>query len=333
MPTAGESLPSAGKRFLQSRLLGYLVLCGVIFIWAGFALTLRSLENSPLAAVDVALFRMLIPLGFLLPCLPRRLPRLRVLPPGTLVLVALGGAPFFLVAHAGAESTSAADVSALIAGTAPLVVALLRAGFEKHRPASWGPLLLIPIGAALLIASHAHAIDAEMIRGWALLLLASLLWASYTLGLRRSGLDALSNTLLVSILSLPLLGLLLATSLTPSHFDHWTWSDARPFVLIQGLGAGLFSNLGYAFAVRRLGAPTSATLGALTPALTALLAVPLLHEPLPLIALAGIFIIALGVALSQSRHRLAFPFLKPGRSKTPLCSPPSSQVPIDRGAP
>jgi drug/metabolite transporter (DMT)-like permease len=55
----------------------------------------------------------------------------------------------------------------------------------------------------------------------------------------------------------------------------------------------------YGFAVRRLGAARAAAFAALTPALTALLAVPMLGEWPEPVTWAGIVAVSLGVALAN----------------------------------
>jgi drug/metabolite transporter (DMT)-like permease len=72
---------------------------------------------------------------------------------------------------------------------------------------------------------------------------------------------------------------------------------------VQGLGVGLFSTLGYAFAITRLGSAKSATIGSLAPALAALLAIPILGEPLSAGTAISILVITTGVILANRSSR------------------------------
>ena len=282
---------------------GYVVLSIVVLVWAGFALTMRAIGASPLATADVAVIRFAIPIIALLPAIPQRLSALRKVEPRDAALVLLGGVPFFFIVSEGAKTTSAAYVGALVAGTTPLSVALLaflleRKGVARKR---WLPLGLILAGVIGIVAGQQHAVTIETLRGVGLLLIASLIWGAYTIGLRRTGVDAISNGLLLSIGSLVILAPLLLTGAVTTHVGQISWHQALPFILVQGLGVGLVSTVGYAFAISRLGAARSATLGSLAPALASLLAIPILGEALALATAIGILVTTTGVILAN-RH-------------------------------
>jgi drug/metabolite transporter (DMT)-like permease len=97
--------------------------------------------------------------------------------------------------------------------------------------------------------------------GAGLLLLASLLWGSYTLGLRRTGLDAIGCTLLLSLPSLAFLVIAILTGAVETHIGQFSLAQAAPFLLVQGLGVGVVASLAYAFAIARLGPARSAVIG------------------------------------------------------------------------
>lgn len=299
----GQSLVRKG--FLDPKTSGYLVLYGVVIIWAGFALTLRAIGASSLAPADVALMRFAVPTLGLLVFLPSRFAQLKRVRIQDAVMVLFGGMPFFFIATEGARTTSAAHVGALIAGTAPLSVALLSRFLEgrsvpRHQRF---PLGLIVAGALGIIAVRTTGFTLEVFRGIGFLIIASVLWGTYTLGLRRTGLDAIGNALILAIGSLVALAATMATGITPSHFGSFSLHDALPFILIQGLGVGLLSTVGYAFAITRLGSAKSATIGALAPALAAVLAIPILGETLGAGTALCIAVITLGVILSNRAAR------------------------------
>lgn len=288
--------------FLSEKTVGYAAIVIVVTIWAGFALSIRAIHASPLAPADVALLRFGLPALLLLPFLPSRLPALRrVRPLDALMVIAGAGLPFFYIAAAGGAATSATHVGALIAGTTPLSVALLGWALEgRPVPASrWRALAIILIGvAALVLTQSAHA-AASMGKGAALLLTASLFWAAYTLGLRRTGLDAIGCALLLCVPSLAVLVLLMLSGAVMTHIGQFTLAQAYPFILVQGLGVGVVASIAYAVAISRLGPARSAVIGSLAPALASLLAVPLLGESLTPMIVAGVVTITLGVVLAN----------------------------------
>ncbi|MFC6672456.1 EamA family transporter [Marinobacterium aestuariivivens] len=136
-------------------------------------------------------------------------------------------------------------------------------------------------------------------RGHLAFLGASLLWACYTVALRIIGLGALEATALLCSGSLLGLVLLLTGGLVDSTLAEIGWHDLWPYLLTQGLGAGIVGGFTYGVAIRRLGAEKTAAFGSITPALAAVAAVPLLDEPISADTLAGVLLITLGVLLAS----------------------------------
>lgn len=282
-------------------IFGWLSLLLAVFVWAGFALSMRAIGRSPLATADVALIRFAVPAIVLLPLLPSRLARLRTVPwPAATAVAAGAGLPFFLLAAAGGRSSSAAHVSALIAGTTPLAVALLAALLWSEVPGRrrlFG-LLAIIAGVSFLVAGLSTG--PSEVYGVTLLLAASVLWGAYTLGLRRAELDPLGCIMLITYPSLLVLLPLRAIGVFETHLSTVSLTDILPFVAIQGIGVGLLSSYAYALAVSRLGSTRCATVGALAPVLTTALAVPLLGEVPSLLSLLGVFAITFGIFVSNA---------------------------------
>lgn len=294
-PPAADLASSRGAS--RARLIGWAALLLTLLTWAGFSLSIRAIGASALTPGDVALLRFSVPALLMLPFLPSRLPALRRLAPRHGLMIGCGaGLPFFLVAAAGGRWTSAAHVSALVAGTTPLSFALL--GWLLWRePVSAARrlgLAVIALGVVLLVAG-VGGLHWSALGGAGLLLLASLLWGLYTHGLRKSGLDPLACVMLVSYPSLAALLVLLLSGLLDSHLAAIAPREALPFLLVQGLGAGLVSTLGYSLAIRLLGPAVCATVGALAPVLAALLAIPLLGEWPSALALGGVVVVTAGV--------------------------------------
>ncbi|MFD1695769.1 DMT family transporter [Roseibium aestuarii] len=288
-------------RWHETPAAGYAVLSVVVLIWAAFALTMRAIGASALTTADVALIRFAVPVICLAPLLPRAVTAFRRIRLRDAAMVLLGGVPFFFVASAGAAATSAAHVGALVAGTSPLSVALIGLLVERRaitRAQARG-LALIALGVLGLVLGQGLTLSGASLGGMGLLLAASLIWGVYTTGLRRTGLDPVSNGLLVAVGSLLVQIPLMLSGLVDSHLSTITFHSALPFLLIQGLGVGVISTIGYAFAISRLGAARSATVGSLAPALAALLAVPLLGESLGLATFVAILVMSAGVVLAN----------------------------------
>lgn len=286
----------------SDNLAGYAAITIAVTIWAGFALSIRAMGASPLTTADVALIRYGIPALLLLPFIPSRWPALRRVRLGYAALVFAGaGVPFFWIAAAGGAATSTAHVSALIAGTVPVSVALVGYALSRARVSArqMRGLAVILLGVVALVAAQSTTGHGDIRSGAALLLTASLLWGGYTIGLRRTGLDPIGCTLLVTLPSFIVLAVLFAGGFVKTHFGQFTLSEAMPFITVQGLGVGVVSTLAYATAITRLGPSRSAVIGSLAPVLATLGAIPLLGEVLTLPIALGVGAITFGVILAN----------------------------------
>lgn len=287
-----------------TRLLqGYAAMALTVVVWAGFALSARATSGSPLAFADVAMIRALVPTLIFLPFLPSRWSMIRRAGPVACTTIAVGaGLPFFWLAATGGAATSAAHVGALIAGTVPISAAILTTIISRRLPsaASSMALGLILLGAVLLIVAQPHS-GAGTAKGIGLLLMASVSWAAYTLALKTARMDPIACGITIAIPSTLAMAVLMGLGLAPSHFGQFTFQDALPFIAAQGVGVGVIASLTYAFAISRIGAAQSAALGSLAPALTAVIAVPLLHETLTPLMLLAILTICMGVFLASRR--------------------------------
>ncbi len=282
---------------IRDTLVGSIAMGVTLCIWVGFALSVRATEGAHLEIADVAFIRACVPALVLGPFLWLRREKLRVLSPRSAAAIVLGGgAPFFALAAIGGGFTSATHVGALIAGTVPLALALLMwVGFGQ-RPKLRGvsALLTIVLGAVLLIVSSGANVS-NVVWGTVALLLASLAWATYTIGLRSSGLDPLTAGGLVSVPSAIILLPMIVTGAVPTTLFTSPPAEVIGFVLVQGVGVGLVASLTYVTAIRLLGADKCAAIGAGAPAITAVLAWPILGEALSVPSLAAVGIICAGI--------------------------------------
>jgi drug/metabolite transporter (DMT)-like permease len=152
----------------------------------------------------------------------------------------------------------------------------------------------------MLLFSVNHA-AATLLQGYALFLFGSLLWAGFTLALRRSGLEALEGAAVVTYGSIPLLILDLLLSREPLQIHHLPFDVMAMQLILEGIGVGLVATISYAYAVARLGADRAAIAGSLTPVVATLLAVPLLGEVPPASSMLGMAMIISGVTLANRR--------------------------------
>lgn len=280
---------------------GVLAMLATLLIWVGFLLSLRAESQSVLTPTDLALMRFGLPALLFLPLLLRRRAVLGAIRWRYAAMILLGGLPFFYLVSLGSGFAPAAHAGALVPGTAPLFVTglavlVFKEPLPRKRLLGLGVILL---GVLVLLGSALLELQQGYWRGHLAFLGASLLWACYTLGLRVAGIGALEATALLCCGSLLGLGLLLSVGLVESNLTSVSWEATWPFLLAQGLGAGIIGGFTYGVAIRQLGAEKTAALGSFTPALAALAAIPLLGEQLSLSGLVAVLVIMLGVALAS----------------------------------
>lgn len=279
--------------------VGIAAVAAVVCLWSSFALSTRALEATGMGVGDAAIVRFGVPAVALSPWLPRTVRRLRGERESVIALVLLAGLPHFLLFAWGAHLTSAALTGLLVPGTVPLFVTALL--FLHRRVTVSRPRLLAlaaivaGVAASALLLDGTGAVDAG---GIAVLLAAGLVWAAYTVGLARTRLDAVGVIALVSAVSFLAALALTATGAMPSQLfagtvDAPAWAA---YALVQGVGTGLLSTACYIVAVKNLGSSIPAAAGALSPVLTALIAVPLLGEHLTVGLVVALVLIVSGVA-------------------------------------
>ncbi|MGW0773651.1 EamA family transporter [Streptomyces sp. NPDC002835] len=277
-----------------------------VMIWAGFALSARALNASTLLPADAALLRFGVPIVVLAPALWRRRRLLTAVRPGPAAKIICGaGVPFFLAAMFGGSLTSAAFVGAIVPGMVPLFVSvvLVAGGCRAPRGTRTAGLVMIVAGVVALVCRHTVALDRDVLLGSGTLLVASGLWALYTVGLREVDLDPVGSIGLLCLPSFAVIALLVLTGVLPTNLARAAGGDVLTFLVVQGLGVGLCAGLLYAFAIRTLGPERSSVVGSLSPVVVVLLAVPLLDESPTLPVMVGVPLITVGVVLANRRPR------------------------------
>lgn len=227
-----------------------------VAIWAAFALSARALSSSSLKPADAALLRFGVPLVVLLPALWKRRRAIAAVRPGAAAKIVCGaGVPFFLAAMHGGALTSAAFVGSIVPGMVPLFVAALMTARGRGLPRGTqaAGLALIALGVAALVWRYVVPVDAAVLEGAGTLLVASGLWALYTVGLRDVGLDPVGSIGLLCLPSFAVIGLLVLTGVLPTGLAHAAGTDVALFLVVQGLGVGLCAGLLYAFAIHAAG--------------------------------------------------------------------------------
>ena len=272
---AAAATPRTTADYVRGALFGL----ATVVIWAGNVVVGGLGLRSSLTPWDITAIRYAVAGLLLLPLLSRRglaLDRLGWLGVAALVL---GGAPPVLLVNAGLQFAPASHAGALFPGVMPLMVAVLAAalGMEAFTAPKRIGFVLIATGVAGIVWGHGGAIGTAQTLGHLLFLGAAMAFACYTVALRRARLDGLHAAAISAggsaLLYLPPYALLAGADL----FDAQPDAIALQAV-VQGILTAVVSYVDYGRAVALLGASSGAAFAASAPAMTALLAIPILGE-------------------------------------------------------
>ena len=213
----------------------------------------------------------------------------------------LGFGAFPAALMVGLQSTTAGS-AALIMATNPLWTAVLgwALGTERLGRGGWGGLLVSLTGAGLVIAAGATggALGSGTLFGNGMMLVAAVLWGSYTALTKRlvDQASPLATTFFGVLAALPVLlvvGALYAPSVAWGAVDGRAWGG---LLFSGGLAVGLmfvFWNQG----VRRVGSSNTAVYYYLVPVVALIAGVVLLGEPITVLQVAGGGLIIGGLVL------------------------------------
>ena len=268
--------PTAPGDYARAALFGL----AAVGIWAGWIVASRLGLRTSLTPWDIAAIRFAVAGPILLPYLLRHGLALDRLGWAGLGAIVVGcGAPMVLVANAGLLFAPAAHAGALFPGVLPLQVAALAAlllGEAFAGPRRIG-FALVLAGIVAIVWGAGGTLGSAQNLGHALFLAAGFLWACYTVAMRRARLGGLHAAAIAAVGALltylPPYVLLAGSSLLRAP-----WQDVALQALVQGLLTAVVSLLLYGRAVSILGASSGAAFASLCPAMTALLAIPVLGE-------------------------------------------------------
>lgn len=282
-----------GSPYARGALYGF----AAVLIWASFIVVSRLGVRTSMTPWDVAAIRFTVAGLLLLPYLVRKgiaLDRLGWT--GVGAIIAGCGAPMVLLVNAGLVFAPAAHGGALFPGIMPLMVAVLAAIVlkEQFSARKWIGLAAIVAGAVGIVLGHGGAVGAAQTVGDGLFLLAGLVWAAYTVAMRRARLDGLHAAAIAAggslAIYLPAYAVVAGTSVFRAPLF-----DIALQAVVQGALTAIVALLLYGRMVSLLGATSGAAFVALTPVTTGLMGIPVLGEWPAATDWAAISLISIGV--------------------------------------
>jgi drug/metabolite transporter (DMT)-like permease len=273
-------------------------LCGLsaVSIWSGGIVLVGLGLRTSLTPWDIAAVRFGVAGLLLLPYVVRKGIALERLGWTGLAAIVLGGGAPVVLGNAGLLFAPAAHAGALYPGVMPLMVAVLAAVILKEPFTVRKKLgfVLILTGVLAIVWAAGGKIGSPQNIGHALFVGAALAFAFYTIAMRRAGLDGLHAAALAAVgdllLYVPVYSIVAGASLVQAAL-----ADLAVQALAQGILTAIVSYLLYGRAVSILGASGGAAFAALCPAMTALMAIPILGEWPKAVDWAAIIVISVGV--------------------------------------
>ncbi|MFM9879771.1 MAG: DMT family transporter [Burkholderiaceae bacterium] len=323
-------MSSAVAHFLKPsrRAIGIAAALITIAVWTAFIVIARASAHGSLLPLDIGFLRIagaglvLVPLGFWLVRRHQLAGWLGLSPYGfrvTALVGGVGGVGYAALAYAGFFYAPAAHGSVLMPGTLPLstaLIAVLLLGESLTRRRVWGLALIL--GGDLLVggASLLGAFDGGQVwKGDLIFLLASTCWALYSVLLRKHALDAVRATVAITVFAvltyMPVYALLVLAEWLPSQLAAAPWRELTFHLVFQGLGSVVISGITFTKMIEHFGPVRSTMMTALVPGLSALLAVPILGEPLSWNLLLGLAFVTGGIVLGVFGAAPAQPLLRP----------------------
>lgn len=297
---------------------GYALAAITVLIWASFVVISRLGGKSVLTPFDITALRLGVAGIILFPWLIRRgLPSLSWKQIVVLMLCVGWGYP--LLSYSGFALAPASHGAVLLSGALPFETALLSVVLlgERMSPSRLGALVFIACGIALIgVEGLAGERGPHAWIGDVLFLCASTSWALFTVLLKRWRVRALDVTLTVNVaaavLYLPIYALFLPKQIAQAP---------TAVILTQGFFQGVIvvcvAMITFIKATEALGPARISMLMSLVPGLGALMAVPVVGEPLTQQVLVGIALVTIGAlfgALAKAPRPL---------SAEPIAQPPA----------
>ncbi len=287
----------------RDRLIGYACAAAVALLWAGFTLSSRYSARTGTGAgmtpYDLGVLRFTVSgavaAAFWLGGIGRGLPAGR-----GMALALFAGLGFAMPAYIAFSLAPAAHGAVLLSGSLPFLVGVGSWWVFGER---WGRARVISLGLVLvgmvLVGIESYGRQAAPPGAWRgdlLFLLASCSWAIYTVLARRWRVAPMQSVTAVglgcAVLFLPVWWIAL-----PSRLADAPVGEVMFQAVYQGLLAMVVSLFLYTRALSSLGIARVTTITALVPGIAGVLAVPLLHEPIGLVALLGLALVCVAVAV------------------------------------
>ena len=283
---------------MSPRTQGYALVAVTMCIWGGFTITSRLNAQWHISAWDITALRFALAFCILMPVLIWKKDTAFLWKKEPFILAMVGGLGYCLTSYSAFHFVPAAHAAIFLNGCIPLCTALagfflFREPFDKH---TWVSLVIMLSAISAMCFLMYEETGVAFGFGDLLFFISAIWWGVFTVLLRQWKLSAWHSMAGVAIWSalvyIPVYLLFLPKNLTQPEPMH---------LLVQGIFHGIFvviiATLTYVEAIKRLGAFKTGSIVTLAPFIAAVLAVPLLNEPLSIAIICGL--LGMGVGALQ----------------------------------
>ena len=280
---------------ISPKLQGYSFVLITMCIWGGFTLFSRLKVQWSISPWDITALRFAVAFLILMPILIYQKQTAFLWQKQAVLLALTGGVAYCVTAYSAFSLAPAAHGAIFLNGMIPLCTAfaaylIYRQPFDRHIGISL-LIMMASLGGMSYLLSQQTGHPFGL--GDLLFFLSAVWWGIFTALLRKTSLTAWQAMCSVAIWSaiffIPFYIFFLPHHLSEPKIEH---------LVIQTLFHGVFvviiATLTYVEAIKRLGAFKAGSLATLAPFIAAVLAVPLLNEPLSLAIICGLIGMAIG---------------------------------------
>ncbi|AOA57066.1 DMT family transporter [Acinetobacter larvae] len=281
---------------LSTRNQGYLFVTITMLIWGGFTITSRLNAMWHISAWDITALRFGLAFCILLPilCIKKDIAFLWQ-NKQPFVLAMVGGVAYCLTCYSAFQYVPAAHAAIFLNGCVPLCTAV--AGYVLFKYPfgrdTWLSLLIMLSAIAVMSYLMYQMTGVAFSLGDGLFFISAILWGIFTVLLRQWQITAWHAMTGVAIWSaiiyIPLYLLFIPKHLSDAESIHLVVQT-----LFHGIMVVMIATLSYVEAIKRLGAFKAGSIVTLAPFIAALVAVPLLNEPLNMAIVSGLIGMAIG---------------------------------------
>lgn len=280
---------------MSPRSQGYVFVAITMCIWGGFTITSRLNAQWGISAWDITALRFALAFCILMPILIYKKDTAFLWKKRPFLLAMIGGVGYCLTSYSAFHYVPAAHAAIFLNGCIPLCTAvagflLFKEPFDRH---TWISLMIML--AAIGIMSFLMYQETGIAFGFGdmLFFFSAIWWGIFTVLLRQWKLSAWHAMTSVAIWSaliyVPIYLVFLPKNLTEPQPLHLVLQ-----VIFHGIFVVMIATLAYVEAIKRLGAFKTGSIVTLAPFIAAILAVPLLNEPLSRAIIFGLIGMAVG---------------------------------------